>query len=38
LERVKGEGGVEVVKESLRKAKNAEVLGVGVQVLKKLVE
>jgi hypothetical protein len=38
LERVMGEGGVEVVKESLRKAKNAEVLGVGVQVLKKLVE
>jgi hypothetical protein len=38
LERVKGEGGVEIVKESLRKAKNAEVLGVGVQVLKKLVE
>jgi hypothetical protein len=28
---------VEVVKASLRRARNAEVLGVGVQVLKKLV-
>jgi hypothetical protein len=37
LERVKAEGGAEAVKEGLMKAKNAEVLGVGVQVLKKLV-
>lgn len=37
LERVKAEGGAEAVKDGLMKAKNAEVLGVGVQVLKKLV-
>lgn len=37
LEKVKAEGGAEAVKEGLMKAKNAEVLGVGVQVLKKLV-
>jgi hypothetical protein len=37
LEKVKAEGGAEVVKGSLMRAKNAEVLGVGVEVLKKLV-
>lgn len=37
LEKVKAEGGAEAVKAGLMKAKNAEVLGVGVQVLKKLV-
>jgi hypothetical protein len=37
LERAKAENGAEAVKEGLLKAKNAEVLGVGVQVLKKLV-
>lgn len=37
LKKVKAEGGADVVKEGLRKSKSAEVLGVGVEVLKKLV-
>jgi len=37
LEKVKAEGGAEVVKASLLKAKNPQVLAVGVEVLKKLV-
>lgn len=36
LRKVKEEGGAEVVKESLRKSRNPEVLGIGVEVLKKL--
>lgn len=36
LKKIKDEGGPEIVKEGLRKSKNAEVLGVGVEVLKKL--
>jgi hypothetical protein len=37
LKKVKAEGGAEVLKESLRKARDPQVLGVGVEVLKKLV-
>lgn len=36
MKKVKEEGGAEIVKDNLRKLKNAEVLGVGVEVLKKL--
>ena len=35
--KVKAGGGAEVLKESLRKARDPQVLGVGVEVLKKLV-
>jgi hypothetical protein len=37
LEKVKAEGGAEAVKASLQKAKNPQVLAVGVEVLKRLI-
>jgi hypothetical protein len=37
LKKVKAEGGAEVLKESLQKGKNPQVLAVGVEVLKKLI-
>jgi hypothetical protein len=37
LKKVKAEGGAEVVKESLQKGKNPQVLAVEVEVLKKLI-
>lgn len=36
LEKVKAANGADVVKEALRKTKNSEILGLGVEVLKKL--
>ena len=36
VERVKGEGGIQVLQDALKATKNQEIMGVGVEVLKKL--